>query len=111
FLGLTAGAAGAALLPRPPRPAAAAPTAARPRTFLQIVLRGGIDPVLATDPKDREQVAPDVDVPYPARAVIERGGRRFGPALGVLGSLVETLTVVRGVRIYSASHPAALRRL
>jgi hypothetical protein len=109
FLGLTAAAA-ATLLPRAPRPAAAAP-ARPPRTFLQIILRGGIDPVLATDPKHREQVAADVDVPYPDRAVIERGGRRFGPALGVLGALVDTLTVVRGVRIYSASHPAALRRL
>lgn len=108
FLSLAGATTAAALLPLRAR---AAPPAELPRTLLQIVLRGGFDPVLVTDPKDREEVATGVDIPYRDRDVLERGGRRFGPALRVLGSLVETLTVVRGVRVYTASHPAALRRL
>ncbi|HEX8109026.1 MAG TPA: hypothetical protein VF516_14940 [Kofleriaceae bacterium] len=113
-LGATTAVAGAlhrTALAQPAAQASLPHAPVRPRTFVQIILRGGFDPILATDPKDPEQVARDIDVPYRDREVVERRGRRFGPVLRPLGALLDDLVVVRGIKIYTVSHPAAMRRL
>lgn len=93
--------------------ATARATVARPtrRYIVQIVLAGGVDAQFFTDPKERSEVDRDVDVPVAPKDILTRGNARFGPLFEPLMKWLPKLTVVNGVVLATANHPAGLRQL
>lgn len=81
------------------------------RYIVQIVLSGGIDPLFFTDPKERSEVDADVDIPYPAKDILSVGNVRFGPLMQPLLKWAPRMTIVNGVVLGTANHPAGLRQL
>jgi uncharacterized protein (DUF1501 family) len=79
-----------------------------PRYVVQIVLRGGFDAVYTTDPKTREEVAPGVDVPYPASAITRAGGLALGPHFAPLAKFAEDMVVLNGIHFDTANHEAGM---
>ncbi len=81
------------------------------RYVLQIVLGGGIDSIFSTDPKERSEVDPDVDIPYAPGDVLSAGRMRFGPHFAPLAKWAPRMTIVNGVFVGVANHPAGMRQL
>ncbi len=96
--GLLAGAA-------PSGSRAAAPASSRPRYFINIFLRGGLDAVYAWDPKTRRQVESSIDVPYGANAILDGAGLPLGPGVEALRPWADRFSVLRGVQLGTANHP------
>ncbi len=82
-----------------------------PRYVMQIVLGGGIDSIFSTDPKEPSEVDPDVDVPYEPSEILSAGRVRFGPHFAPLVKWAPRMTIVNGVFVGVANHPAAMRQL
>jgi uncharacterized protein (DUF1501 family) len=81
------------------------------RYVVQVVLSGGADAIYFTDPKERSEVDPDVDVPYEPKDILSSGGQRFGPLFAPLLKWAPKITVVNGVTLGTANHPAGVRQL
>jgi uncharacterized protein (DUF1501 family) len=105
---LRAGAVTAAAWPllRPPRAGAAA--ASPPRFYLQIIPQGGMDAIYSTDPKKPSEVERGIDVPFPARDIVEAGGVRLGPGFRKLARWMPRLAIVNAFRQSSANHLSGL---
>lgn len=108
---LRAGAVAAAAWPllrtRGTRAAGAVGTA-RPRFYLQIIPQGGMDAIYSTDPKPPAEVDRGIDVPFPAKDIVEAGGVRLGPGFRKLARWVPRLAVVNAFRQSSANHLTGL---
>jgi uncharacterized protein (DUF1501 family) len=89
------------------RSARAAP-AARPRFYLQIIPSGGMDSIYGADPKTAREVEPGIDVPYAARAIVDAGTARLGPAFAELKSSMQRIAIVNAFRQNSANHQSGL---
>ena len=79
-------------------------TGVGPRYVVVLMLRGGLDAVYSTDPKDRSEVDPRVDIPYSPAEVIETGDLRLGPHLGPLRTYAKRMAIVRGLQVRTANH-------
>lgn len=101
--------AAATLRPRGFRAAAHADAIRRdwpgpPRYWLNIIPGGGIDAVWTFDPKTRRQVKTGVDVPYEAKAIVEKDRVRLGPHFRDLSRHVGRLSILNGVLVRAANH-------
>jgi hypothetical protein len=67
-------------------------------------LSGGVDAIFTTDPKERRDVEPWVDVPYTADAIGNLGAIQVGPHLASLAHAARRPAIVNGVRIHTANH-------
>lgn len=83
---------------------------APPRYWVHIIATGGIDTVYTTDPRARSDVAPGVDVPYPADKIVTAGNLTLGPHFAALAPLADRLTVVNGVLVRTANHYTGLEQ-
>ncbi len=75
-----------------------------PRYVVVVFLRGGLDAVYTTDPKDRADVAANVDIPYAPHDVVEAGALRLGPHFAGLKPYAGSMAVVRGLQVRTANH-------
>lgn len=85
-------------------PALAASGPKRPRYFLNVLLRGGMDGIYTLDPKVRSQVAAKVDLPYAPDGIIDAGPLQFGPHFKQLVPWAKKMAVLRGVQVRTANH-------
>jgi hypothetical protein len=83
-----------------PAQAAAAPS---PRWVI-VFLSGGLDSLLTTDPKERKDVEPWVDLPYKPASIVETCGTRVGPLFAPVAHHVPKMAVVNGVQVNTANH-------
>jgi hypothetical protein len=104
---------GAALLSRSRGSHASRRASFKTRYFVTVVLGGGIDAIMSTDPKSRAQVETWVDVPYNANEIVTRGRTPLGPLLAPLVQMKSPLraAILNGVLVATASHPAGLLHL
>ena len=103
WLGVGTALAASGIVPSRVRRSLASPSSA-PRNFLMILLQGGIDQILTTDPKTRSQIEPFVDRPYRDRDVITEAGVHLGPVLKPLRRHANRLTIVNAVLNATVSH-------
>jgi hypothetical protein len=83
----------------------------RPTRFIQVVLGGGFDALLATDPKTRAQLDSTIVLPYAEKDIVRAGTVSVAPALAPLGDLARRLTILNGVRCATASHDTGMARI
>jgi len=76
----------------------------RPRYFVTILLSGGMDAIWTTDPRERTEVEPGIDLPYPSSAIVEAGALTLGPHLAAFAPVAQRLSVVNGVQVATANH-------
>ena len=74
-----------------------------PRYFVTVFLRGGIDAVYTTDPKTKNDVAANVDVPYDVNAIVD-GPIQLGPHFRPLQKFASQMAILRGVQVSTANH-------
>src|SRR4051794_18740784 len=55
-----------------------------PRYFVFVHLYGGLDGILSTDPRTRDSINPEVDLPYSETDISNQGNLRLGPSLAPL---------------------------
>lgn len=89
-----------------PQPLASTPSRGGqgPRYVVILMLRGGLDAVYSTDPKDRAEVDPRVDIPYVPSGVIEAGDLRLGPHLAPIRAFAKRMAIVKGLQVRTANH-------
>ncbi|HEY4181356.1 MAG TPA: DUF1501 domain-containing protein [Kofleriaceae bacterium] len=80
----------------------------RPRYFIQIFLRGGVDAILTTDPKVRGQLDRKVDLSYDESSIIDLGSHRIGPDFARLREEFPAMAVLNAVDHGTVSHEAGL---
>jgi hypothetical protein len=89
----------------PPAEPARRPEPPPPLRYCMVVfMRGGIDPVYTTDPRERHEVDPGIDVPYQRDAIVTDGNVRLGPHLAPLRASLPQLAILNGVRVATANH-------
>lgn len=89
----------------PPSPARSERVVApRPRALVVILLRGGLDAVLSTDPKRSTEVDASVDVPYGPGDIFETNGQRFGPHLAPMASALGSFAIINNVHVGTVRH-------
>jgi uncharacterized protein (DUF1501 family) len=111
FLQRSAIAASLFALPGLRRSARASTAARRPKRLVQIRLSGGFDAILATDPKTRAEVAPEIDVPYEAAAIREIAGVRLGPLGHWLEPHLPRTAILNGVVCSTVAHATGNRQI
>jgi uncharacterized protein (DUF1501 family) len=89
---------------RGPTPDAERRRVNRPRYIVTILLTGGMDAIWTTDPRERAEIEPGIDLPYPSSAIIEAGALKLGPHLAAFVPVAQRLTVINGVQVATASH-------
>jgi uncharacterized protein (DUF1501 family) len=87
---------------------AAAATPTRPRFYLQIIADGGLDAIYSMDPKTTRDVDHGIDVPYPAKDIVEAGNVRVGPAFKSLAHYAQRIAVVNSFHQNSANHQSGM---
>lgn len=90
---------------------AATTSATRPRFLVQLFLRGGIDAILTTDPKLRDQVDPEVDLPYDEQQIIDLGTHRIGPLFAQLRDEVPAMAIVNAIDHGTVAHDYGLNNI
>jgi hypothetical protein len=108
---LQLGLAGLALSALPAAGQPAPRVSRRPRYLVLILLRGGMDAVLTTDPRRERDVDRGIDVPYPEQSILTQGGLRVGPHLHALARVAPDLTILNGVRVGTANHETGMMQL
>lgn len=88
-----------------------AATGPRFRYFLQIILGGGIDPILTLDAKTRREVDRAVDIPYAAADIVDTPDGRLGPLCRELAPIASRGCIVRGVAVNTANHQTGFRQI
>jgi uncharacterized protein (DUF1501 family) len=86
----------------PPDPRRRAQT--RPRYIVTILLTGGMDAIWTTDPRERRDLEPGIDLTYPPSAIVQAGALTLGPHLAALAPVARRLSVVNGVQVATVSH-------
>jgi hypothetical protein len=76
------------------------------RYFVQILLEGGLDAVMSTDPKVPAEVESGVDIPFEEKAILSAGSLRLGPLLKPLAPFASRMALLNGVLRGIANHPA-----
>ena len=109
-LGMLA-AAGACGAHKVTRPMPRAWTGTKPRYYVLIILPGGIDAVLTTNPQRSRDVAKGVDVPYGEAEIFEAGRERFGPHLKSFERWLPSMTIINNIRTESVGHTSGKRQL
>lgn len=74
------------------------------RSIVLIHLDGGIDPVLTTLPRHRDQVHAEVDVPYEPEEIAGSEAVPLGPHFRDLAPFADRLAILNGVAVDSANH-------
>lgn len=69
-----------------------------------VFLSGGFDPVLTTDPKERSEAEPWVDIPYAQSAILNSGRIRLGPLFEPFARNGIRMSVLNGVKVNTANH-------
>jgi hypothetical protein len=82
-----------------------------PRAFVQLVLHGGLDAVLTTNPRTASEVEPGIDVPYRADEIVDAGSLRLGPHFLPLRGVADGLAIVNGVQVQTANHNSGSRQI
>ncbi len=100
---MKAGLAGWLTSTLPPGVAAAA-SGKRPRYFITIFMRGGIDGIYSMDPKRPGEVEPRVSIPYPASAIVDTGAMPFGPHFKQLQKWAPKMAITKGFQVKTANH-------
>jgi uncharacterized protein (DUF1501 family) len=72
--------------------------------ILFIVLAGGIDALLTTDPRTRAEVDGAIDVPYEPSSIASVGELRFGPHIRPLVPFAEDFAFINGLAVRTAGH-------
>lgn len=80
------------------------PGRAGPRYVVVLFLRGGMDAIYTTDPKERAEVDPRVDIPYAPDEITEAGAHLFGPHFLPLARHANKLALVKGLQVRTANH-------
>jgi uncharacterized protein (DUF1501 family) len=75
-----------------------------PRYVIGIFLRGGIDKIWTTDPREPRDVSKSTDLPYKSDQIVATKGVRFGPHFKDLLPWASRIAVLRGVRMKTANH-------
>ena len=83
----------------------------RPRYYLFIILGGGMDASLTTDPKVRAEVDADVDLSYAPTDIVSSGDLRFGPLMKDIARWAPKMAVVNGVQVKTANHETGYRQI
>src|SRR4051812_8580054 len=85
----------------PARPSGGAPTA-----FVQLVLPGGMDAILTTDPKIKSDLAKDraIDLPYAEDKITRVGSTNLGPLFAPIARFVPKMAIVNGVQCSTVAH-------
>jgi uncharacterized protein (DUF1501 family) len=78
----------------------------RPRALVQVLLRGGMDQMLTTDPKTPREVVSRIPIPYSESDIRMIGGGRFGPNVKPIERWLPRATVLNGILCSTVSHPA-----
>jgi hypothetical protein len=78
--------------------------APKPRALVVILLRGGVDAVLSTDPKRSTEVDQFVNVPYGPGDIFEVNGHRFGPHLKPMAAALGSFAIVNNVHVGTVRH-------
>jgi uncharacterized protein (DUF1501 family) len=81
--------------------------AAGPRYVLQIILRGGIDPLYSFDPKTSADLDPRVVAPHSANEIVQAAAP-LAPELAPAAPWAGRFALVHGVRVNTANHPTGL---
>jgi hypothetical protein len=80
-----------------------------PRYFVQLFLSGGHDPIYTTDPKERAEVAADVDLPEDNRiTATER--LRLGVHFAPLEPWARDMAILNGVQLGTANHDTGFKQ-
>src|ERR1700722_5554282 len=99
-----ASAAGASLIPTLARAANAPGSAGRPRMLVHMILKGGMDATLTTDPKVRSSFNPKADLPYTEDDILSVGETRVGPLFKPFARYLPKMSIVNGVVCSTVSH-------
>ncbi|MBX7101758.1 MAG: DUF1501 domain-containing protein [Myxococcaceae bacterium] len=94
----------AAVLPSLARATEAPRPRTAPKALVHILLQGGMDAILTTDPKERRELNPDIDLPYAPEDIRTVGATRVGPLFKVLEPWVPRLAILNGVQCSTVSH-------
>lgn len=97
--------------PDPAQAKGSAAPARRPRYVVQIVLGGGIDPILTTDPRTPDQIADGIDLPYGPERVVELGNGLVGPEFAPFSQLQLPIAIVNGVALNTANHHTGFEQI
>lgn len=87
-----------------PTPQTARPRLPRPRALVLIMMRGGLDAVLASSPKRPGDVDATVNIPYGPGDIFEVNGNRFGPALKPIEPWLHTFAILNNVHVGTVRH-------
>ncbi len=87
---------------------ALAQTSVRPKAFIQIFLRGGLDAIMSTNPRRRNEVDAHVDLPYEEAAIHTVGDVRLAPLLRPLAPHLPRMAIVNGVVGGTVAHETGL---
>jgi uncharacterized protein (DUF1501 family) len=82
-----------------------------PRYCVILFLRGGMDAIFTTDPKERSEVDSSIDVPYPSSEILSAGNVRLGPHLKALEPFARKLAIVNGVHVGTANHETGAEQM
>jgi hypothetical protein len=75
-----------------------------PTYFVFVHLYGGMDAILTTNPRTRDSIESNVDLPYPVGGITSSGNTLFGPALAPLQPFARDMVVVNGVQVRTVGH-------
>jgi hypothetical protein len=87
-------------------PAPSPPPAPPPalRYCMVLFMRGGIDAMYTTDPREPAEVEAGVDVPFARDGIVTDGAVRLGPHLAPLRAHLPRMAILNGVRVHTANH-------
>jgi hypothetical protein len=83
----------------------------RPRLLIHILLQGGIDAILTTDPKRKGEVGAKIDLPYEESEISVVGGTAIGPLLTPLKAYVPEMAILNGVVGSTVAHKTGSRQV
>lgn len=86
------------------RPSTALGPSPRPRHMVLFFLRGGIDSILTTCPRQASEVDEHVDLPYSASEIFSVNGKSYGPHLRPLERHLGDMAIINGVYGGSVQH-------
>jgi uncharacterized protein (DUF1501 family) len=103
--------AGALLVSPSLRALAEAQPRRRPTRLVLMRIAGGLDSILATDPKERAEVDGEIDLPYEPSAIHEVDGVRLGPLARWLAPYLKRTAILNGVVCSTVAHATGTRQV
>lgn len=89
------------------QPTTAGATAKRPAAKRLVIFKlpGGIDTIWTADPRRRNEVDADIDIPYAAADIVSAGNLQLGPHLAPLAKFADQTIIMKGIGTRSVQHP------